>query len=155
MLPLIAEDLGVITPRVYALRDELALPGMVVLHWAFGGAPTNLHAPKNHPENAVVYTSTHDTDTTVGWYRSLSEPERAQTGLDPADPHWGLIELAYASPARLAVVPMQDVLGLGSESRMNRPGEAEGNWAWRLEPGQPDEAAAARLRGLAEQYHRV
>ena len=154
-LPLIAEDLGVITPDVYELRDRLGFPGMVVLHWAFGPESRNPHALANHRQHSVVYTATHDTDTTVGWYGALTEEERARTGLDPAEPNWSLIALAYSSPAELAVVPMQDVLGLGSESRMNRPGEAEGNWSWRLEPGQPDEAAAARLRGLAERYHRV
>ncbi len=148
-LPVIAEDLGVITPAVYALRDELGLPGMVVLHWAFGGPPGNLHAPENHRVNQVVYTSTHDTDTTVGWFRSLTRNERERTGLDPAEPHWGLIEIAMRSRAALAIVPAQDVLGLGSETRMNRPGEVEGNWAWRLEPGQLTEALAERLRRLA------
>jgi 4-alpha-glucanotransferase len=145
-LPLIAEDLGVITPRVYALRDELALPGMVVLHWAFGGAPTNLHAPKNHPENAVVYTSTHDTDTTVGWFESLNRRQRAATGLDPTEPHWSLIGIAMASRARLAMVPLQDVLGLGSEARMNHPGVVYGNWQWRYERRRLTRALADRLR---------
>jgi 4-alpha-glucanotransferase len=154
-LPLIAEDLGVITPDVYELRDRLGFPGMVVMHWAFGPEPDNPHALANHHERLVVYTGTHDTDTTVGWFRSLPKRERDRTGLDPDEPSWSLIELGYSSPARLAIVPMQDVLGLGSEHRMNRPGEAEGNWAWRLEPGQPDASVAARLRGLAERNHRV
>ena len=154
-LPLIAEDLGVITPDVYELRDQLGLPGMVVLQWAFGPEPANPHAPANQRERSIVYTSTHDTDTTVGWFESLPERERERTGLDPTEPHWGLIELAYSSPAELAVVPMQDVLGLGREARMNRPGEAEGNWAWRLEPREPGPAAAARLRALAETHNRL
>src|SRR5207249_9107745 len=132
-LPLIAEDLGLITPPVYALRDRLGLPGMVVLQWAFGGPPTNLHAPRNHRRHQVVYTSTHDTDTAVGWYASLKAAKRAATGLDPREPHWGLIELAMQSRAELAIVPIQDVLGLGSDARMNRPGEIGGNWTWRLE----------------------
>jgi 4-alpha-glucanotransferase len=149
-LPLIAEDLGVITPPVYALRDELGLPGMVVLHWAFGGPRSNLHAPANHRENEVVYTSTHDTDTTVGWYASLTRREKAETGLDPAEPHWGLIEIAMRSPAVLAIVPAQDVLGLGSDARMNRPGETTGNWSWRLERGQLTGELAARLRAATE-----
>jgi 4-alpha-glucanotransferase len=145
-LPLIAEDLGVITPPVYALRDELGLPGMVVLHWAFGGKPSNLHAPANHRVNSVVYTSTHDTDTTVGWFRDLTRKQRALTGLDPAEPHWGLIEIAMQSRASLAIVPAQDVLGLGSDGRMNRPGQTYGNWRWRLEPGQLTDELAERLR---------
>jgi 4-alpha-glucanotransferase len=145
-LPLIAEDLGLITPAVYRLRDELGLPGMVVLHWAFAGPPSNPHAPANHRPNQVVYTSTHDTDTTVGWYRSLTRQERARTGVDPHAPHWGLIELAMRSRASLAIVPAQDVLGLGSAARMNRPGRSSGNWSWRLERGQLTDALAARLR---------
>jgi 4-alpha-glucanotransferase len=145
-LPIIAEDLGVITPAVDRLRDELGLPGMVVLHWAFGGSPTNPHALSNHRLNQVVYTSTHDTDTSVGLFAAMSEAERAVTRLDPAEPHWGLIRLAMQSPAKLAIVPAQDVLGLGSEARMNRPGEVEGNWSWQLVPGQLTAAAAERLR---------
>jgi 4-alpha-glucanotransferase len=148
-LPLIAEDLGVITPPVYALRDELGLPGMAVLLWASGRSRTNPHAPRNHRENQVVYTSTHDTDTAAGWFASLKKKEREATGLDPAEPHWGLIEMAEGSRANLAIVPAQDVLGLGSEARMNRPGEVEGNWSWQLQPGELTDEHAARLRELA------
>ena len=145
-LPLIAEDLGVITQPVYDLRDELGLPGMVVLHWAFGGKPSNPHAPENHRVNSVVYTSTHDTDTTVGWYADLSPAERARVPVDPRGPNWSLIEIAMQSRAALAVVPAQDVLGLGSDARMNRPGQTYGNWVWRLERGELDDELAARLR---------
>jgi 4-alpha-glucanotransferase len=148
-LPLIAEDLGVITPPVYALRDAFGLPGMAVLLWAFNGRRNNPHAPANHVENQVVYTSTHDTETVAGWFESLSKRERAGTGLDPNEPHWGLIELAMTSRARLAVVPAQDVLGLGNEDRMNRPGEADGNWGWRLQRGRLTDELAARLRERA------
>jgi len=148
-LPLIAEDLGVITPAVYRLRDELGLPGMVVLQWAFGGPPTNLHAPVNHRENAIVYTATHDTDTAVGWYRGLDRRERARVPVDPREPHWGLIEIAMASRARLAIVPMQDVLGLGSEARMNHPGRVYGNWRWKLARGALTDELAALLRAAA------
>ena len=151
----IAEDLGVITPAVYRLRDELGLPGMAVLLWAFGTNPASPHRPENHRENQVVYTSTHDTDTTVGWYRDLRPRQRAATGLDPEEPHWGLIEVALASRARLAIVPAQDVLGLGSEARMNRPGTAEGNWRWRLEPGALTPALARRLRERSELHGRA
>jgi 4-alpha-glucanotransferase len=153
-LPLIAEDLGRITPPVYRLRDELGLPGMVVLLWAFRRSHRNPHWLENHPENAVAYTSIHDTDTAVGWFNSLRAGQRVATGLDPAEPSWGLLELAYSSRARLAIAPAQDVLGLGSEARMNRPGQARGNWRWRLEPGQLTRALADRLRGLAEQHRR-
>jgi 4-alpha-glucanotransferase len=148
-LPVIAEDLGVITPAVTRVRDELGLPGMAVLHWATGRALENPHAPRNHRENQVVYTSTHDTDTTVGWFAGLTKRQRDATGIDAREPHWGLIELAFSSRAALAVVPAQDVLGLGSEARMNRPGEIGGNWSWRLERGALTEALAARLRAAA------
>lgn len=154
-LPLIAEDLGHITPPVHRLRDELGLPGMVVLLWAFRGGARNPHALANHRPNSVVYTSTHDTDTALGWFESLRPRDRAATGLDPSEPGWGLMELAYRSRASLAVVPAQDVLGLGSEARMNRPGVSRGNWSWRLERGALTAALARRLRRLAEQHGRV
>jgi 4-alpha-glucanotransferase len=144
----IAEDLGVITPAVRRLRDELHLPGMVVLLWAFRAARSNPHALRNHRAHQVVYTTTHDTDTAVGWFESLKRKARAATGLDPSEPHWGLIEMALQSRPALAIVPAQDVLGLGSDARMNRPGETYGNWLWRLERGQLTDELAARL--LAE-----
>jgi 4-alpha-glucanotransferase len=154
-LPIIAEDLGLITPAVDRLRDELGLPGMVVLHWAFGGSPTNPHALSNHRPNQIVYTSTHDTDTSVGWFEAMNEAERSGTGLDPAEPHWGLIRLAMQSPANVAIVPAQDVLGLGSQARMNHPGEVEGNWSWQLAPGQLTAADAERLRAETESASRL
>ena len=154
-LPVIAEDLGVITPAVYALRDAFDLPGMAVLLWAFDRSRGNLHAPENHRENQVVNTSTHDTDTVVGWFTGLKKKERAQTGLDPVEPHWGMIDIAMQSRASLAIVPAQDVIGLGSDARMNRPGKVEGNWSWRLEPGQLTDALAARLRGETERGRRI
>jgi 4-alpha-glucanotransferase len=153
-LPLIAEDLGHITPPVYRLRDELGLPGMAVLLWAFRPGRRNPHRLENLRANTVAYTSTHDTDTAAGWFASLPARQRATTGLDPREPSWGLIELAYTSPAALAIVPAQDVLGLGSESRMNRPGRTEGNWRWRLERDALTPALARRLRRLAEQHRR-
>jgi len=153
-LPLVAEDLGRITPAVYALRDELGLPGMAVLLWAFSGARGNVHAPANHRPNQVVYTSTHDTDTVAGWYRALKKKEKARTGLDADEPHWGMIELAMRSRASLALVPAQDVLGLGSDARMNRPGVAGGNWSWRLDRGQLTPALAERLRAATERGRR-
>ena len=152
---LIAEDLGVITPAVYRLRDELGFPGMVVLHWAFGGGPRNPHRPANHTPDQVVYTSTHDTDTTRGWFESMRKRDREATGLDPSDPAWGLIEIAYASRASVAIVPAQDVLDLGSEARMNRPGTIHGNWRWRLERGQLRDEHAARLRDSARRSGRA
>jgi 4-alpha-glucanotransferase len=154
-LPLIAEDLGHITPPVYRLRDELGLPGIVVLLWAFRARRHNPHALENHRANSVAYTSTHDTATAVGWFESLARRQRAATGLDPQEPHWGLIKLAYASRAGLAVVPAQDVLGLGNEARMNRPGVRDGNWSWQLERGALTPALARRLRILAEEHDRL
>ena len=146
-LPLVVEDLGIITPAVTRLRDELGLPGMVVLQFAFGGGPRNPHRPENHRRNLVVYTGTHDTDTAIGWWESLTGQARAATGLDPAEPNWSLIRMALGSPASVAIVPAQDVLGLGSEARMNRPGTTgRHNWTWRLEPGQLTDELAARLR---------
>jgi len=154
-LPVIAEDLGVITPPVTALRKELGYPGMVVLHWAFGGDARNPHRLENHEEDSVVYTGTHDTTTAVGWWAGLTPAQRHATGLDPAESNWGLIELALSSPARLALVPAQDVLGLGSEDRMNSPGTASGNWAWRLESGALTNPMAGRLRALTEASGRL
>jgi 4-alpha-glucanotransferase len=118
---------------------------MAVMLWASGSSPDNPHALRNHRRNQVVYTSTHDTDTAVGWFRALKPNERAATGLDPGEPNWGLIELAMRSRAALAIVPAQDVLGLGSDARMNRPGTTTGNWSWRLEPGQLTGDHALRL----------
>jgi 4-alpha-glucanotransferase len=154
-LPVIAEDLGVITPAVDALRDRLGLPGMVVLHWAFGRLRGNPHALVNHRRNQVVYTSTHDTDTTVGWFEKLSPAQRARTGIDPREPSWGLIELAMQSRAVLAMLPLQDVLSLGSEARMNRPGHAHGNWSWRFERGQLTGELASRLREATARGRRL
>ncbi|HZS23570.1 MAG TPA: 4-alpha-glucanotransferase [Gaiellaceae bacterium] len=154
-LPLVAEDLGVITPAVYRLRDVLGLPGMAVLQWAFGRRRGNPHALANLRPRQVVYTSTHDTDTAAGWYASLSAQERLATGLDPAEPAWSLIELALGSRANLAIVPAQDLLGLGSHARMNRPGHATGNWAWRLEPGELSGELAGRLREATARGRRL
>jgi 4-alpha-glucanotransferase len=148
-LPLVLEDLGVITPPVARLRDELGLPGMAVLQFGFDGDPRSPHRPENFGERLVVYTGTHDTDTALGWWRRLSAEERAASGLDPAEPNWSLIELALGSRASIAILPAQDVLGLGSDARMNSPGTTEGNWSWSLEPGALTGALAARLRALA------
>jgi 4-alpha-glucanotransferase len=153
-LPFVAEDLGVITPPVERLRDELGLPGMLVLQ--FGFDPDALGSPhrfENHVENRFVYTGTHDHDTARGWYESLAGPVRgsvdrvlAAQGMSEPEPWWGLIRLALRSPARVAVMQLQDVLGLGSEARMNDPGRAGGNWRWQLEPGALTPQLARRLR---------
>ena len=149
---LVAEDLGVITPEVDALRTRFGLPGMKVLQFAFDGDRDNLHLPRQHEEQSVVYTGTHDNDTTVGWWEQLDDATRdlVRSCLsDPDEPMpWALIRLAMESTARLGVVPAQDVLGLGSESRMNTPGTAAGNWSWRAPEGAFDGALATRLREL-------
>jgi 4-alpha-glucanotransferase len=160
-LPLIAEDLGVITPEVDALRRRFGLPGMRILQFAFGGAVETRFLPHNYTRDAVVYTGTHDNDTTAGWHAALTEAEgRAFREYAPdagEGPAWALIRLAWASVADLAVTPAQDLLGLGREARMNRPGVAEGNWRWRLRQGMlPDlRAALDRLSGLTRVYERV
>lgn len=155
-LPLIAEDLGLITPDVYALRDELGLPGMVVLQFGYDGDPGNIHHPANHGEHVVAYTGTHDMPTALGWWESLDGAARARTGLDQADPSWSLVGQALGSRAMLAVVQAQDVLGLGAEARMNLPGTTGGsNWRWRLEPGALTPELAARLRAAVEAAGRL
>jgi 4-alpha-glucanotransferase len=150
-VPLIAEDLGLITPEVEALRDALGLPGMRVLQFAFGeGDEENPHDPAKHPENAVAYTGTHDNDTAAGWAASVGARERAglERALGPSegDLHWRMIDATFRSRAAVAIVPFQDVLGLGSDARMNTPGSARGNWAWRVAPGAATPELAARLR---------
>jgi 4-alpha-glucanotransferase len=155
-LPLIAEDLGVITPGVNRLREALGLPGMRVLQFGFDPAdPRGPHRPENHVEDSVVYTGTHDHDTIRGWYESLADDRRAdvdavlrERGIDAREPWWALIELAYASPARLAMIQAQDVLGLGSEARMNMPGTKGGAWRWRMREGALSTDMARRLRDL-------
>jgi 4-alpha-glucanotransferase len=145
-LPLVAEDLGVITAAVERLREELGYPGMLVLQFQLDPGRANPHVPENHVANAVVYTGTHDMDTALGWFRSLSSAQQAATGYDPADPSWDMIRAALASRAVLSIVPAQDLLGLGSEARMNFPGKTKGNWSWRLEPGALTPELAERLR---------
>ncbi|MDX6598551.1 MAG: 4-alpha-glucanotransferase [Gaiellales bacterium] len=153
-LPLIAEDLGVITPPVERLRLELGIPGMAVLQFGFRGGPRNPHRPENHTELLVVYTGTHDTHTAVGWWNTLDAEARAATGLDPAEPHWSLVERALESRAALAIVPAQDILGLDDDARMNRPGTTKDNWVWRLEEGQLTPDLARRLRAATERNGR-
>jgi 4-alpha-glucanotransferase len=151
-LPLIAEDLGVITPAVTRLRESLGLPGMVVLQFGFDpDDPRGPHRLENHRAGQVLYTGTHDNDTLRGWNESLPAARAAQVraaGVGGREPWWQLIELALRSPARLCMLQAQDVLGLGSEARMNTPGRATGQWRWRLRPGQLTAAHARRLRLL-------
>ena len=157
-LALVAEDLGVITEPVARLRDSLGLPGMVVLQFGFDARdPDSVHRLENHAENRIVYTGTHDHDTARGWYESLDAPVRARVdetvvsvGVRSRQPWWSLIRLALASRARIAMMQTQDVLGLGSEARMNAPGRAGGAWKWQMEKGALKPAMARRLREATE-----
>jgi 4-alpha-glucanotransferase len=161
-LPLIAEDLGVITPPVERLRDALGYPGMVVLQFGFTPSePRSPHIPEHHVENKVVYTGTHDHDTIRGWYEGLPDAIRGSVDatverwdVREPEPWWSLIRLAFASPARIAMVQAQDVLGLGSEGRMNQPGTARGAWKWRLSE-LPSAELARRLRAATEAAGRL
>lgn len=156
--PLVAEDLGVITPEVERLRDDFELPGMRVLQFAFSGEPHNPHLPEAHPRHAVAYTGTHDNDTSLGWYGSLDADTRAQVAAylgGVPDMPWPLIDAVYASAANSAIVPLQDYLGLDGRARMNTPGTVAGNWRWRLLPGQADAALARRIRARVESADRA
>ena len=148
-----------ITPEVERLRTDAGLPGMKVLQFAFDGSPDNPHLPAQHEELSVVYTGTHDNDTTVGWWTSLEEPTREQVRrqlLDASEPMpWALVRLALSSTARLAVVPAQDLLALGSESRMNTPGTATGNWSWQAPAGVFEERLAGPLRSMLADANRL
>jgi len=157
--PLIAEDLGVITRAVDDLRRRWNLPGMKVLQFAFGQGAASPHLPMYHRPDNVVYTGTHDNDTTVGWYHGAPDWEKDRfrrfTASDGQAPHYHMMHAAFASVADLAVVPVQDVLGLGSEARMNIPAVPDGNWEWKLLPGQLDPGAAHMLRELADLFGRL
>ncbi|MCO5169903.1 MAG: 4-alpha-glucanotransferase [Planctomycetes bacterium] len=157
-LPIVAEDLGLITEDVTELLAETGFPGMKVLQFAFDGDADNPFVPERHDERSVVYTGTHDNDTTAGWLAGEPAAVRARvlerTG--PEDPVWGMVELAFASPGFLAVVPVQDVLGLGNDARMNLPGtKSDKNWSWRLRPGQLELVALERLRELTVRHGRA
>jgi 4-alpha-glucanotransferase len=157
-LPLIAENLGIITPDVEQLRRSFALPGMHVFQFAFDGTEDNPHLPRNHETQGVAYTGTHDNDTTLGWFRSLEPEVRAgvleQTGGIEADMPWPAIRAVLQSRAQLAVVPMQDYLALDAAHRMNRPGIAEGNWLWQLGPGDLKEGLAMKIRESVKEARR-
>jgi len=158
-VPIIAEDLGLITPGVEALRDEFGFPGMKVLQFAFSGEPDHPYLPHNYEPNCVVYTGTHDNDTTLGWINTAGEQERTSLrqylGGSGGELNWDLIRLAFMSVAHTVIVPLQDILGLGSEGRMNTPGQASGNWQWRFTLNSLDVANFERLKILTEIYGRV
>ena len=165
-LPTIAEDLGMITPEVHALREKFGFPGMRVLQFSFGGGPKAYeYRPYNYPPNCVVYTGTHDNNTTIGWFKaddvkdstqSKEEREREKQvaltylGTDGHEINWDFIRLALMSRANTAIIPMQDILGLGNDARMNLPGRAEGNWSWRFTSDMLTREIKARLRKLTE-----
>jgi len=170
-LPIIAEDLGLVTPAVAALREQLGAPGMRVLQFAFGKDDRgSIHLPHNFVRNCVVYTGTHDNDTTLGWFGAMPDPgrklasaesefEQARVlrylGTDGKELNWDLIRVAFSSIADTAIVPLQDVLGLGSEARMNHPGMAEGNWGWRFVSGQITREMESRLCEMTRTYDRA
>jgi 4-alpha-glucanotransferase len=157
-LPIIAEDLGIITTEVHVLREKLEFPGMKVLQFAFNGGPENAFLPHRYEPNCVVYTGTHDNDTTRGWYEKSSDHERdfvrRYCKTDGHEIDWDCIKLALASVADIAIIPFQDVIGLGSEGRMNTPGTIEGNWEWRFVWDQVRSGLANRLYELAALYGR-
>lgn len=158
-LPIVAEDLGLITEDVDELRAAIGAPGMRVLQFGFGD-PDNIHLPHHHEPNMVVYTGTHDNATTAEWFHELEPDVRELVhdylGMDQDEQiEWQMIRAAYGSVARTAIVPMQDVLGAGARGRMNTPGSAAGNWSWRLTADQYDGESAVRLRRLAEITGRI
>ena len=165
-LAIVAEDLGLITPAVHQLRDQCGFPGMRVLQFGFESPTDGYHRPENFPANSVAYTGTHDNETIMGWYENRQYC-KAQTGkrdlLDKylsADTrerfvHWQLITMVLNSASHTAIVPMQDVLGLDNQARMNLPGEAHGNWRWRLRADQLSDEIAAGLRVVTEHAGRL
>jgi 4-alpha-glucanotransferase len=159
-LPFFAEDLGYITPEVHALRKRLRIPGMAVLQFGFGDTGAHMYLPQQLTPETVIYTGTHDNDTLVGWWASgATEKERqsAETYFGKADDgiHWSFIRAAQGSVAGLSVIPLQDVIGLGSEARMNTPSKNGGNWRWRLRPGMLTRDLAEKLAALAEVTDRL
>jgi 4-alpha-glucanotransferase len=174
-LPFIAEDLGDVTPEVRALRDRCELPGMRVLQFAFGGdVQANDFLPHAYVPRTVAYTGTHDNDTSVGWFddrggegtpRTSEQAERERQAAIAylagplarrlhGEVHWEMIRAVYASVSHTAIIPMQDILGLGSAARMNTPGQAQGNWSWRMPSQALDPKLATTLRAFAQVYGR-
>ncbi len=169
-VPIIAEDLGVITPDVVALREEFGFPGMRILQFGFGTDAKNIDLPHNYVPNVVAYTGTHDNDTTVGWFHSVAGEGSTRTAkqieregkfclaylnTDGEEIHWDFIRGVLASVANMAVIPLQDLLGLGTEARMNLPNSSDGNWSWRYEARALTEGIATRLRDLTKLYGRT
>jgi 4-alpha-glucanotransferase len=168
-LPLIAEDLGMITPEVHALRDRFGFPGMKVLQFAFSDGSGDIHKPHNYPRNCVVYTGTHDNNTTLSWFRgedigatTQSREERDREtrlalkylGTDGREINWDFIRLALISVANTAIIPLPDILSLGSQARMNIPGTTQGNWRWRFTADMLTDRIRDRLREMTRLYGR-
>jgi 4-alpha-glucanotransferase len=158
-MQLVAEDLGIITPKVDALRQQYKLPGMKILQFAFGGDDNNPYLPHNIFENSVAYTGTHDNDTTLGWYQSLDENaknhvHRVLESAEPAMPQ-ALTALVLASKANLAIIPMQDILGLDATHRMNTPGTVVGNWQWRFTWNMLDATTRDSIKNAIKQSNRA
>jgi len=159
-LPLIAEDLGLITEEVVAMRERIGVPGMRVIQFGFGDKGAHMYLPHKYVENTVVYTGTHDNDTTVGWWKNSARPEerehaQAYFGHAPDGINWALIRAAETSVARICVIQLQDVLGLDSDCRMNIPSHPEGNWTWRYQPNQLTPELAKKLAAITEISDRV
>lgn len=169
-LPIIAEDLGVITPDVIALRDGFGFPGMRILQFAFGGDTKNIDLPHNYEKNVVAYTGTHDNDTTVGWFQSVAGEGSTRTAAqveaerqfcldylnsDGKEINWDFNRALFGSVANTSIVPLQDVLGLGTDARMNLPNSTEGNWSWRFAQGALTDELAERLLKLTQLYGRA
>lgn len=158
-LPIIAEDLGDLTPNVTSLLDALGFPGMRVMQFGFGGDLNDIHLPHNYSRNLVAYTATHDSNTTVGWFNQAGDDEKdfclRYLGSDGTEIHWDFIKAASASVADTVIIPLQDVLGLGSEARMNLPNSGVGNWTWRYRSGGPTDETSRRLKKLAELCGRI
>lgn len=158
-LPLMAEDLGMITPEVEELRDSFHLPGMKILQYAFGGDEHNSYLPHNYIQNCVAYTGTHDNDTVVGWFASASEREREfcfkYLNSNGREIHWDFIRAVFESVANTAIIPLQDILGLGAEARMNLPASKSGNWNWRCREDDFSGNLIKRLNELTRLYGRI
>jgi 4-alpha-glucanotransferase len=168
-IPVFAEDLGVITPEVEQLRDANGFPGMKILQYAFGGDARNQDLPHNYVRNCVAYTGTHDNDTTVGWWESRKGKRSRKKAIetspelefctrylntDGKEIHWDFIRAVWSSVADTAIAPLQDVLGLGNEARMNRPASDSGNWDWRFQKDSLNQQVIERLRDLTITYGR-
>jgi len=150
----------VITPEVEALRDQFGFPGMKILHFAFGGGPDNPYLPFNLERNCLIYTGTHDNNTTIGWFNQIADYERENAirylgGLSDEGINWDLIRLAYSSVANLAMIPLQDFLDLGADAQMNRPSTSEGNWKWRYRAEILTDQLRDRIKTLAYTYGRT